>query len=338
MKYFSTFITGFGSVVEATLKSNLKEVNIELLLDGLIVYSTNSLIEDVIKLRFLNNTFLLTNFFDKEQKYSIEQMIKVVLSEELKLPRNLVSNWKTFRIITSLENKLIPVNNNLLLSLEEYISENYGLKVNRSNPQMELWFILRSEGYGFFGARLTKHRDYGKTLQKGELRPEFANILCLLSNPKSSDTFLDPFCGSGSISIELAKSFPFNKILAGDNDKTKVLDLDKKVKAIKIDITVFQIDALKLAGIEDNSIDKIITDPPWGYFGNQKLNLNVFYKGMLNSFYRVLKKDGLVVLLIGERELLENLLSSFKDKFRLGNKFYTLISGKKAGAYVLTRL
>ncbi len=90
--------------------------------------------------------------------------------------------------------------------------------------------------------------------------------------------------------------------------------------------------------MNNESIDKIVTDPPWGHFLGKNLNLVDFYTQMLNSFYRVLRHSGLVVILIGERELFENLLSGLSHKLLLTQKYYTLVSGRKAGVYKLKKI
>lgn len=336
-KYFSTFITGFETVVRDLLDKHLDKVKIDLLLDGLVIYTTTSSIEKVKKIRFLNNSFLLLRFFDKDKNIPLEKMIKQVLSEKVRIPVRLPSNWRTFRIITSQENQLVSVDKQLVVNLEENIRKNFGLKPNRSLPQVEFWFLSRREGFGFFGMRLTRHQDYAKSLQKGELRPELANFLCQISEPNNNDNFLDPFAGSGSIPVERAQNFSFKHILASDNNGVAVNKLKAKLRYLKLNLSVENANALHLDKINDGSIDKIVTDPPWGYFGEKIIDLPKFYTNMLDSFYRVLRKGGVAVLLVGERDSFENLLSKYQTKYTLDKKIYTLVSGKKAGVYKLIK-
>ena len=42
MRFFSTFITGFGEVVKSEIPKVLKNIRLELLTDGLIIYQTTS--------------------------------------------------------------------------------------------------------------------------------------------------------------------------------------------------------------------------------------------------------------------------------------------------------
>lgn len=336
-KYFSTFITGFETVVGNLLGKYLDKVKIDLLLDGLVVFSTTSSIEKVKKIRFLNNSFLMFRFFDMEKNTPLEKMIRQVLSEKVRVPVRLPSNWRTFRIITSQENQLISVDKQLVVNLEENIRKNFGLKPNRSLPQVEFWFLSRREGYGFFGMRLTRHQDYAKSLQKGELRPELTNLLCQISEPNSNDNFLDPFAGSGAIPIERAQNFSSKQILTSDNNRVAVNRLKARVRFLKLNLSVENADALRLDKIDEGSVDKIVTDPPWGYFGEKIIDLPKFYSNMLDSFYRVLRKGGIAVLLVGERDSFENLLSKYQTKYILDKKIYTLVSGKKTGVYKLIK-
>ena len=53
--YFSTFITGFSDVVRETLKKQLPDIKIDLLLDGLIAYRTEADIPAIQKIPFFNS-------------------------------------------------------------------------------------------------------------------------------------------------------------------------------------------------------------------------------------------------------------------------------------------
>ncbi len=336
-KYFSTFASGFESVIEDLLKRSLGNVEIELLLDGLVVYSTNSTIDRIKRINFFTNSFLLFRFFPKSGNVTIEKMMTVVLKDRDRLHFHLPSNLTTFRIITSKENQHVSINQGLMINMEKLISRNFHLRPDRSNPKMQFWFLTRSEGYGFFGMRLTKHQDYADILQKGELRPELADILCQLSEPQKTDIFIDPFAGSGAIPMERAKNFSYNHIYIGDIDSRMIDKLKFKIKKENA-ITLGSWDATKLDDFKNDSINKIVTDPPWGYFGNVNIDLNGLYNRMLTSFYRILKKDGIIVILVGDRIFFEKILSKFTDKFQLKTKLYVLVSGKKAGVYKLRKI
>ena len=290
--YFSTFIPGLGAVIKNQLEKQLENFNLELLLDGLIVYSSDSDIEKIKSLKFLNNSF-------------------IKLDPQDKIP---VKLGQTFRVVFSKENELVKVNNERLTKIENKIAKLNNLKIDRANPDFEFWFFKRSEGHKFTGVRITKHPDYKTILAKGQLRQKLADILCLLSNPQKFDVVLDPFAGSGAIGVA-RENYSYTNIISED---------------LK---TGF--DATNMVKISDQSIDKIITDPPWGISMGLNLNLPDFYHKMLSEFYRVLTPNGLAVILMGNKEVFKNALDRF-SKFKLEKQYNILVSGKKAAVYKLT--
>ncbi len=336
--YFSTFITGFDKVVEQALKKTLKDVSIEMLADGLVIYKTNAFPEEIKKIRFFNNSFSLLTQLENIDSNLPNPFIKQVMRDPTldKMISPHLTKKITFRVIVSKENELIKIHSEIMKKLEDRLSQIKDLSLNRANPEVELWFILRREGLGLFGLRLTKHGNYEKTLQKGELRPELANILCLLSEPQTDDIFLDPLSGSGSIPIERAKSFSYKQILTGDIDPTIVNNLRTKTSKLNKNITVGRWDATNLKTFRENSVDKIVTDPPWGLHSGIHLNLPVFYSNIFNEFQRVLKPGGMLVILVAKKELLENVLKYHKN-FRLLEVYTTLVNGQKAAVYKIKK-
>lgn len=317
--YFSTFIPGLGEIVQKQLAETLKDFGCDLLLDGFVQYQTTSSLNEIKRLRFLNNSFILLKSYQKLGDNPLEEITKFLLQD---FPVSPIPKNQSFRIMCYLANEPTKLNKILLKKLEEKISEQYKLTVNRTAPDLEFWVYFREEGYGFFGLRITKHPDYKDILAKGQLRPELANILCLISEPNKSDIVLDPFAGSGAIAVE-RKHFPYTEILSGD------IDPNNK--------SVIMLDALNLGQITSGSVDKIITDPPWGISVGKELDLRDFYHKMLSELYRVLNHGGLLVLLIGKKALFENVLEDFGHQFSLKEKYDILVSGKKAAVYKLIK-
>lgn len=344
--YFSTFITGFDYVIKNVLNKKLKNIKIKLLLDGLVVYNSKFLPDEIKKIRFFNNSFILFKLFKAVKQGSIDWMIRQVLND--RKIKKAISNYapqksRSFRIITAKENQTISVNKSLVRKLEKIISQVKSFTLNRSKPDVEFWFLARREGCGFFGMRFTNNPDQEKYLEKGELRPELANILCLISEPNPRDIFLDPFCGSGAIPIERAIVFPFKQILVGDNNLEIINKLKSKIRKTKNKriskkkFIISHLDALNLKSICNEAVNKIVTDPPWGLYSGKDLDFNIFYFAILKEFYRVLKINGLLVILVAKKELFENILSSFSSKLKLLEKYTTLVSGQKISVYKIKK-
>ncbi len=105
-----------------------------------------------------------------------------------------------------------------------------------------------------------------------------------------------------------------------------------KVKRI---IEVEKMNALNISNFRDKSINKIVTDPPWGINMGKELDLEYFYRNMLMEFLRILKINGLIIMLIGKKDLFENVLLEFSNQLKLAEQYNILVSGKKAGIYKL---
>lgn len=335
--YFSTFITGFDKIISNELATHLKGVEILLLTDGLVVYKTTSSLGEIKKLKFLNNSFVLLKKFDNVSGSSVKNIVKTLIQDKnlTKVIReNFSKHEMKFRIRASIKNQFVAIDKNLLRTLEEKITRSVrNLRVDRSLPDIEFLITIRSEGFGLAGAQFTSRPNYEKTLEKGELYPELSYILCLISEPSKDDIFFDPFAGHGSIPAQRF-SFPYERIIVGEIDRDLQLKLEKKFGK---KVTVEPANALSLSMFNDNSIDKIVTDPPWGLYDTEK-DIPKFYVTALGEFNRILKKSGVMVILTAQKELTEELLVKFKDQLKLEEKYSTLVSGKKAGVYKISKV
>jgi len=338
--YFSTFITGTQEIVKELLEK--RKAKIKLLLDGLVLYESDYPEREVRNFRFLNNTFALLYYFHslEPNNRSLEKMLSIVANNKSlqhKISVNLPARRKNFKIVSSLENQTISVNRELLTRIESIILRVGGMRLNIKKPDLEFWALLRREGHGFFGVRITyPYRDEVHR-EKGELRREIAHIMSTLSNPTPKDVVLDPFAGYGAIPLERAQNFPYREIIAIEKDDYLVSRLKQKVRTVKKNINVLRGDALVLSEIKNSSIDKIITDPPWGEY-KEISNISIFYRDMLREFVRILRPDGVVVILISAKEIFESILQDqFSQIFKIKSKYDILVSGKKAAIYQLIR-
>ena len=343
-QYASSFISGLQSIIKVILTKEIPDIKIHLLLDGLVVFSTKADIKKVTNLRFFNNSFFVLKRSKASNANAISQMFNS-LSNDRGLNRTISSHiqpyetGKTFRLMASSENQFVSIDNNLRRKVEEQISHIKGLRVHRSKPVVEFWVLYRNEGYVFFLKRITRHTAYEKVLEKGELKPELTYILNRMSEPKKNDVFLDPFCGSGSIPLARASLFPYNMIFGTDNDKEKIKSIRNKVKESKIKgtfIAKYQ-DALNLESFESGFIHKIVTDPPWGIFDKLE-NEQEFYSQMLNELYRVLKLDGIMVILTAKKEEFEKEIAKRQSQLKLVEKHNILVSGKKAAIFKILKI
>lgn len=339
--YASTFIPGFAEVVAAALKQSLRDVQLDVLHDGLAVYRSPSGIADVQALRFCNNSFVCLMSFDGLGRRPVAQISQTVLADGQLLQRVapfLPRKRLTYRFVASHENQFVAIPQRTRLALERLLSTEPRLKPHASNPDVEFWLLARREGTGFAGLRLTGHRAYEKSLAPGELRPELCHLLCLLSQPAATDVVLDPLCGSGAIPLERARSFPYRALLAGDIDPKQVKSLRAKVGKRRREVVVGRWDALDLHTFAAESVDKIITDPPWGFYESRLNDLERFYRDMLQEFSRVLCRNGLLVLLVGRPRQFERSLRDIKSTLTVLERYDVLVSGKKASVFKVAKM
>lgn len=331
--YFSTFITGFGNIVVKELKKQFSDIKILLLLDGLVSFATKAGINQIVNLSYLNNTFLLLKLEKQIKNEMIEQMVKNAINQSqiFNVVNSLIDKNSKLRVVVTKENQYFSIDKQLLRKIEDTISVITGLIIDRNKADFEIWFLKRREGFGFVGLRLTKKPNLEKVLSKGELRPELANLLCIISEPNVNDIFLDPFAGSGAIP-QARTNFPYNKIFIFDINEDLVGQLVIKFKGVN-NIEIIGKDALNNKDILDSSINKIVTDPPWGVFLKEKYDLPVFYNLMLTEFYRILADKGILVILINGTDLFESILTKYEGQFSIEQKIRILVSGQKACVY-----
>ena len=166
--------------------------------------------------------------------------------------------------------------------------------------------------------------------------------MCCFAEIEPEDVVLEPFFGYGSIPIQMEKRFACKKIYASDIDEEKVKRLalrqaqrPRNAQGTQSEkLVVQQADVFELSHISDNSIDKIITDPPWGLWEDIP-DIEDFYNRMFVSFKRVLKPQGKMTILTARTQEFENAVKNAGLSIKAS--LHTLVNGKKASLYVIAR-
>ncbi|MCR4948318.1 MAG: methyltransferase [Treponema sp.] len=328
-EFVSSFITGFQSVVEADLTSRFKNLKILNLFDGLVHYRFDGDSRELEKILYFNNTFFVLKTM-KGKGLNFPSLIGAVCSGK----NYFLINKGSFRVRFQNENQFTKVDKSLTRRAEEYVLQNSKLKVDRLSPTNEVWFSIRREGFAFCGELISKREFTEKNLNQGELRPEIAYLICCFADIQNNDTILEPFCGYGSIPVQLAKKFRFEKLYVSDLDSEKASQTAARKQLSAPNIECCTADATILSHIQDKSITLVITDPPWGYY-EEMTDIEGFYKKMFFSFNRVLADGGRVVILSARKEELET--SAAACGFEIKKSLHTLVNGKKAGLYLLEK-
>lgn len=328
-EFISSFITGFQHVVEKNLPQLLAGVKILHVFDGLIHYQYAGDSHNLDKIIYFNNTFFVLKTM-KGKGLNFPSLVGAVSSEK----KYYLINKGTFRVRFQNENQFVKVDKNISKKAEETVLHNSKLHLDRLSPTTEIWYSIRREGFAFCGQLISKREFTEKNLNKGELRPEIAYLICCYADLKQDDVVAEPFCGYGSIPVQLIKKFRFQKLFASDIDKEKIsINMQKKQLKDNPQIELSVNDAFVLPQIIDRSVDVVITDPPWGYF-EQIDDIGEFYKKMFTSFKRILKENGRMIILSARKNEIEK--AALEMNVQILSSLHTLVNGKKASLYKMT--
>lgn len=325
MKYYSTFISGFDELILKLINKDINAIQNITIFDGAVSYETNCEINYIKSLRYFNNSFIILN---ENNNNNLDNYLDYLLTQNINF-KNLINKEKTFKIFSSIENQLVSPNGGLIAKLVDKIEKPTKLKYSSIYADCEFWLMSRSEQVSLFLFRITENK---KQLNKGELKIELANLLCQIVEPVENEIILDPFCGSGAIMLERSKSVNFKGIFANDKNEILVSELKKKIKKIKntkLQKSFFvKCEDFFHNSFKDNFIDTIITDPPWGLFETIDED---FYINLLKESHRILKNNGKLILLSAKKDFFEKTIENFK----IIKQYNILVSGKKAGVYLL---
>ena len=208
----------------------LKNLNIGLVEEGFIKFSTTSTPRELETAKFLNNYFGVMQSFP-DRSLNIDAALRLILQSHSwfdAAKRLTHSREKTFQVYVSDSGQLISAGR-AALSLAGMITTATGLKLSAHRPDAEFWLIRRRSGRAYFCKRLSRRGRTEKDLQKGELRPELAHLMCLLSDPREEDVFLDPFSGYGAIPFART-TYPYNMMFVVDSQKERIDRIKGEIK------------------------------------------------------------------------------------------------------------
>jgi hypothetical protein len=341
-KYYGALAPGLEGCIAEVLGERFPDLGAPLLLSGAVVFET-SLSYDRLNLFCFNNIFRVARMTrgretggEAPSPEALEDFARNTIRR--RAGRETVTAGSGgenpgggFRVIFSLENRPAPVSAGLRGEAENYIASLSGLRVNRSKPAVEFWFLLRREG-AFFMRRLSRHRPWDKLLHPGELPPPLAWTLCRLSGPRPGERVADPFCGYGSIPAARLRHFPPAEFFASDSDRLCLRHAKGKFTGKAHHCVFNRCDVTELPRfISPASLDSIITDPPWGF--HQSISAGELYRQSLRTFSGLLKPGGPAVILCGRGD--EMGAAAEESGFLIRRNIPILLSGRKASILVL---
>lgn len=141
-----------------------------------------------------------------------------------------------------------------------------------------------------------------RAIAPAALRPSVAHGLVWLSQPKRSDRWLEPCCGSGTLVFERA-FYPYKRIEAGDSSSEAVRAAAIWTSGLAR-VRVREWDARHLP-LDAGGIDKVAANLPFGRQVSAGADIPALYRDMLREFARVLAADGSAVCMTDACDPLE---------------------------------
>jgi len=227
-----------------------------------------------------------------DKKFGLE--IKARLLEAGRKARWVISRDEILSSVVVEQNKLIEKGGEY--SLIKARSQVYLIKTLAVQPFKEL-----------------SKRDYGRPGRddhSGMLPPKLAQIMLNLGLVNDKSIVLDPFCGSGTVLSE-AMLLGVKNIYGSDLSERAVDDTETNLEWIRDKFAItdcrYQLAVLSATGLstklKPEFIDAIVTEP---FLGPQRGNYDVretiaeleeLYTKAIKEFYKILKKNGRVVMI-----------------------------------------
>jgi 16S rRNA G966 N2-methylase RsmD len=307
-QFFATFPAGTFDVIAKQLKAfTLDELTIIDHDDSSIVFASTLRFERLIEMRYFTNVYLIV--------------------DDLKSLPPTVVKGRFFRLMLLREGVPQPMSGGERSKLEAKIRRTFGLSPGAQPAANDFYLIERASGKKLLTFRLARAKFKREKLAAGELRPELAHILCLAAGLKAKHVLLDAFAGYGAIPFEAVRGFGCKQVIAIDNQQLA----DRHEHPA---IQWHQADSRRMAVVGDDSIDRVVTDPPWGVY-DQDSDTALLYQEFAKELERVLRPDGVAIILSGYQEAGYHLVAG---KIRLVSSWPVLVSGKKATIYKLQKI
>lgn len=318
MRYFAAFTTGIAEIISNRLNRFANaDLVVRELQDGLVIFDSSLSINQLTELRFFNNVYGLVADLGKQDSIG-RAAYQAAVADMANVPKT------SFKIHVRVANQ--PVALAALNDLQAAVADRLGAQPDSFKPGVELLLLMRQDGRTLWGWQLPRPGFKKRRLGSGELRPELAHAMGLLAGLNQKHTVLDPFAGYGAIVRECLQGFHARQVIAIEYNEHLVPHL----KSIPHLIAKHG-DAARLPHVQTRSIDRVITDPPWGKYEHASIeHLKHLYHESFVQMHRVLRTKGCVVMLTALPEALE---LAGQVGFELEKQYQTLVNGQKAVLY-----
>lgn len=326
---FATVHPGLESIAGEELTRDLG-AEVKKIERGLIVFRVPSIDPDLLKLRTVEDVFLFAWGTDAltYRATDLKQIRHWTAKEPdwqhlLRLHHAIHAKPKgkpTYRLVTQMQGKpcyrRVDAGDAMREGLRGVFPESWKPAVE--NASVEVWLRIHNTT-AVCGVRLSdrlmRHRPYKVEHLPASLRPTVAAAMVRLAGAGPGQLVVDPMCGAGTIlaeQIELSKLRRAGKIetLGGDIDLNAIRAALTNLK--KVGPTQFACwNAVQLP-LAWESVDRIVSNPPFGKQLASPEEIVPLYKRMVREADRVLKPEGRAVYLVSDSEVLREAIKPFR--------------------------
>lgn len=183
------------------------------------------------------------------------------------------------------------------------------------NAAIEFWLTINGAS-AVCGLRLSdrtmRHRTYKHEHLPASLRPTMAAAMVRLADLKPKQVIVDPMCGAGTILAEVHAATRSRRlhdgsgwnltVLGGDLDAHHVRAAESNVR--KIGPTRLSPWDARCLPLDDQSVDRVISNPPFGKQLSSPGEIGPLYQAVAVEMNRVLRSGGKAVLLVADVDAL----------------------------------
>jgi 23S rRNA G2445 N2-methylase RlmL len=285
---------------------------------GLVVFRVPEIDERLLRLRTTEDVFVLAWGTDK-LSYRAEDLdrIRRWTAREADWPRLLrlhhavhprPSGRPTYRLVT----QMTGVHGYRRLDAGKALAQGLAGKLPASwrpaeeNAAVEVWLTIHG-ATAVCGLRLSdrtmRHRRYKREHLPASLRPTMAAAMVRLAGAGPGQVVLDPMCGAGTILAEQLEVGWHGRagkveVWGGDRDPAALRAAAANLRRLGPTLLA-RWDATRLP-LPDASVDRVITNPPFGKQLGRPEDIGPLYRRALAEYERVLRPGGRAVFLVGD--------------------------------------
>jgi len=205
-----------------------------------------------------------------------------------------------------------------------------GHKVKLKNPETTIYIEIIQNNciIGILYKKDMQKRKYKIRLNPASINACLAAAMIRLAKCKKNHLVIDPFCKDGVIVIEAALK-GIKNIYGLDESLNNVRNarINAQLAKTKINIIKAEVDWLDTK-FEKNSVDRIITNPPFPSKHKNKQEIEKTTKELIHQAKYILKKEGILAVITQNPSLItkyakENGFKTIKElKIIIGNTIY----------------